>query len=220
MSPTAPLLDWARWNGHKAQTATSSSGQPPIWERYQTFMRENPHVLAEALHLARARLAAGQKRIGAKALWEELRTSIRVKKLGSYKLNNDFTALLARDLIAAEPRLERVIELRERKTRMDQAVDETTPLRKDTTMATLLEQYLGNNTRLFVYENGGKATASIQTLSSHPMWTTREHYVTIVERSVDAGGDLKVTMRAAIVAVIEAWTEIQHKLIDIVNWIE
>lgn len=125
----APLLDWARWNGRKERTsATISSGSPPIWERYQTFIKENPHVLTEALHLARARLAAGAKRIGAKALWEELRTSIRVKKLGSYKLNNDYTALLARDLIAADPRLERVIELRERKTAIDKAVDETTQI--------------------------------------------------------------------------------------------
>jgi hypothetical protein len=128
----APLLDWARWNGRKTRrSATSTSGRPPVWERYQTFIKANPHVLEEALHLARGKLAAGAKRIGAKALWEELRTSIRVKKLGSYKLDNDFTALLARDLIAAEPRLAGVIELRERKTRIDKAVDQTTPLKDD-----------------------------------------------------------------------------------------
>ena len=127
-----PLLDWARWNGRKERaSATGSAGTPPIWERYQAFIKANPHVLTEALHLARARLAAGEKRIGAKALWEELRRSIKVKKLGSYKLNNDYTALLARDLIAADPRLERVIELRERKTRIDAAVDATTPLKDD-----------------------------------------------------------------------------------------
>lgn len=132
---TAPLFDWARWNGQSSRTpATSTTGRPPIWERYQAFVTANPHVLEEALHLARERLARGQKRIGAKALWEELRTSIKVKKLGSYALDNDYTALLARDLVRLEPRLDKVIERRERRSRTDKAADETAPLRKDDDM--------------------------------------------------------------------------------------
>lgn len=120
----APLLDWARWNGRKERTsATSESGRPPIWERYQRFMKDNPAVLEEALNLARAELAAGAKRIGAKALWERLRGRMRVKTGGKFKLDNDYTALLARDLITAEPKLAGKIELRERKTAIDKASD-------------------------------------------------------------------------------------------------
>lgn len=125
----APLLDWARWNGRKERTsATSESGRLPIWERYQRFMKDNPAVLEEALNLARAELAAGAKRIGAKALWERLRGRMRVKTGRKFKLDNDYTALLARDLITAEPKLAGKIELRERKTAIDKAVDKTTPI--------------------------------------------------------------------------------------------
>lgn len=211
----APLLDWARWNGRKERTsATSSAGTPPIWERYQAFIKANPHVLTEALHLARARLAAGEKRIGAKALWEELRRSIKVKKLGSYKLNNDYTALLARDLIAADPRLERVIELRERKTRIDAAVDATTPLKDDMSNPIFLEHDLGNGLRL-VCVNAGEpgCKATIQRISNHPGWVKRAHYVDLVTgRGENA--------RAAIVEALDAWQKIGNELVEVVNGLD
>jgi len=85
-----------------------------IEERYAAFSAEHPEVLAELLRLARARLDRGERYIGAKALWEELRRSLAVQRSGAYKLNNNFTAAYARELVAAEPRLAGVIRMRRR----------------------------------------------------------------------------------------------------------
>ena len=89
--------------------------RPSIEERFAAFDKANPHVLREMLALARGKLSTGSNRVGAKALWEELRESIRVKKLGTWKLDNSLTANYARKLIELEPALAGVIELRRRK---------------------------------------------------------------------------------------------------------
>jgi hypothetical protein len=88
-----------------------------IGQRWEDFLLANPHVMDEMLRLARARLSRGATRIGAKALWEELRESLRVQKLGDWKLDNSLTALASRRLIELEPKLEGVIELRKRKAK-------------------------------------------------------------------------------------------------------
>jgi hypothetical protein len=86
-------------------------------QRFEAFHTTNPHVFVEMLRLARERLDAGATRIGCKALWEQLRESIRVRKLGDYHLDNSLTALYARELLVAEPRLVGVIETRKRKAK-------------------------------------------------------------------------------------------------------
>lgn len=97
-----------------------------INQRFAEFHQANPHVLSELLRLATARLERGERRIGVKALWEELRESL-IKladddldrshhgQYDSFKLNNDFTAIYARKLVELEKRLEGVIEMRRRK---------------------------------------------------------------------------------------------------------
>lgn len=94
--------------------------RPSIDQRFAEFWRDNPHVWDELKRLAFERLASGSKRIGVKALWEELRASlIKIEAgglgAGDYKLNNDFTALYARKLIQNHPELAAVIEVRKRK---------------------------------------------------------------------------------------------------------
>jgi hypothetical protein len=89
--------------------------RPTLEARFELFNRENPHVLDQMLALARIKLSVGAKRIGVKALWEELRDYIRVHKLGEYKLDNSLTSLYARKLIEIEPALAGVIETRQRK---------------------------------------------------------------------------------------------------------
>lgn len=90
-----------------------------IEQRFEAFSAENPHVMQALLRLARARLGAGERRIAVKALWEELRKDLDVahdgRASGAYKLNNDFTAMAARELVRIEPALADVIELRKRK---------------------------------------------------------------------------------------------------------
>lgn len=104
-TPTAP--------GNGADNKRSS-----IDDRFEMFCAANPHVFAELLRLARARLDRGETFISAKALWEELRVSLAKIEDGAYskyKLNNSYTALYARALIAAEPKLAGVIKTRTRK---------------------------------------------------------------------------------------------------------
>lgn len=103
--------------GHSGQLAVPARERPTIEARFELFHAENPHVLVEMMKLARIALTLGQKRVGAKALWEELRTHIRVNKLGNYKLDNSLTALYARKLIELEPALASVIETRQRKAK-------------------------------------------------------------------------------------------------------
>lgn len=90
--------------------------RPSIDERWAEFHAANPHVFAELLRLARARLARGEGRIGVKALWEELRSWLSVTGQDVYKLNNDYTSLYARALIERDPALASLIEVRRRKT--------------------------------------------------------------------------------------------------------
>lgn len=89
--------------------------RPSIDQRWAEFHAANPHVLDELLRLARARLDRGEKRIGLKALWEELRSWLQVTGTDAYKLDNGYTALYARTLIRVDPRLADLIETRKRK---------------------------------------------------------------------------------------------------------
>ncbi len=103
--------------GHNKRTCPDHPDEtkPSIDQRFADFCQANPHVLAEMMRMAREKLAAGENRIGVKALWEELRSWLKVTGKGDYKLNNDFTAPAARKLIEMEPKLAGVIELRKRK---------------------------------------------------------------------------------------------------------
>jgi hypothetical protein len=89
--------------------------RPTIEQRFASFHAVNPHVMAEMLRLARCHLDNGATRIGAKQLWEELRLSIRVRKLGEWRLDNSLVSLYSRALLEMEPRLVGVIETRKRK---------------------------------------------------------------------------------------------------------
>jgi len=100
-----------------ARPRPATGKRPSITERWEEFHAANPHVMDQLMVIALARLERGAKRVGVKALWEECRENLRVKKLGEYRLNNDFTALYARRMIELEPRLEGVIELRKRKAK-------------------------------------------------------------------------------------------------------
>ena len=98
-----------------ADRAKAPEPELTIDQRFEAFHAENPHVLDEMLKLARKELAKGTRRIGAKALWEDLRSWL--KTTGQpYKLNNSYTALYARKLVEIEPALDGVIEFRRRKS--------------------------------------------------------------------------------------------------------
>lgn len=86
-----------------------------IAERWAEFHQRNPHVYAALETLALRKRASGES-FGVKALWEECRYELqRISAVGAYKLNNDFTALYARELIRLHPSLATVLEVRKRK---------------------------------------------------------------------------------------------------------
>lgn len=107
------LLAWQP--AERVSVRREDRGRPSIEERFRAFHAANPHVLEEMLRLAREHLERGAKRIGCKALWEQLRESLRVRRVGEHKLDNSLTALYARALLEAEPRLVGVIEVRRRR---------------------------------------------------------------------------------------------------------
>ncbi len=103
--------------GRRGHNATSGKC-PDIDAQWAEFHHANPHVMNALLRLARARLDRGERRIGVKALWEELRSELAVSRPeGAFKLNNNYTAVYARKLIELEPRLATVIETRTRKAK-------------------------------------------------------------------------------------------------------
>lgn len=79
-------------------------------ELFARFLAEHLEVCERALDLARRKLAAGGKRLGVAALWEEMRGKVGVA------LNNSCRAPLARWLVAREPKLAELIEMRVRAT--------------------------------------------------------------------------------------------------------
>lgn len=118
-----PTTEMKRQEKHAAKIAA----RPSIDQRFAEFWLANPHVWDELKKIALARLASGSKRVGVKALWEELRTKLAKRELAydgfgipretaaAFKLDNSFTALYARKLIERHPELAAVIEVRKRK---------------------------------------------------------------------------------------------------------
>lgn len=85
-----------------------------VEEKFSKFIADNPGLMQEMLRLARVRLDRGDTFISVKALWEELRVSMRTKHGDDYALNNNYTALAARALLELEPRLHGVMHTRKR----------------------------------------------------------------------------------------------------------
>jgi hypothetical protein len=91
--------------------ATRTSGRT-ITEQFHAFDARHPHVDRALERMAARRLAAGATRISLKDLFEDLRRQL---PYGVPGLNNNFTTLYARQLIAAHPHWASAFELRRRR---------------------------------------------------------------------------------------------------------
>lgn len=81
-------------------------------QRWESFHKINPQVYA-AIERQALRLAAqGERRIGVKAIVEDLRRGRLATKGDDWRINNSWPAFYARLLVANHPELERVIEMR------------------------------------------------------------------------------------------------------------
>lgn len=86
-------------------------------ERWEQIKSLNPWIVDAFLSMAHEARDAGMTRLGVKWLTEVYRWR-RLTNRGvgdSYKWNNNHTAYLARDLIAADPTLAGMIETRDKK---------------------------------------------------------------------------------------------------------
>ncbi|MDX3526324.1 hypothetical protein P1P75_07700 [Streptomyces sp. ID05-39B] len=86
---------------------------PTITEQFRAFDAQYPWIYRSLERLVEERLAAGAKRVGMKALFEALRWR---QPAGVKGLNNNYTALYARRLLAAHPEWASVIEVRRRRS--------------------------------------------------------------------------------------------------------
>jgi hypothetical protein len=83
--------------------------------RFARWAKDNPDVLAEFERRALALHRAGQRRIGVKQVAEVIRYYAAVERRGErYKVNNSYTACIARWLIFRHPELADAIETRRR----------------------------------------------------------------------------------------------------------
>ena len=80
------------------------SPEATLAERFAEFHRSNPHVADALERLAEQWLAAGNSKVGMKALIERLRWESGIQTDGSaYRLNNSWPAFYSRLLIARRP---------------------------------------------------------------------------------------------------------------------
>jgi hypothetical protein len=93
---------------------------PTLQERFEAFHAQNPHIYQALVELARDAKAQGHTRVGGKALWERLRWRGAECHGRAYRLNNSFVAPLVRRIVANEPDLADLFELRARRRRRSQ----------------------------------------------------------------------------------------------------
>ncbi len=92
--------------------------QPPmirgatLAERFEAFHRLNPHVYAAIERQALRLVAQGERRIGVKAIAEDLRRGRLATTGDDWRINNSWPAFYARMLIAKHPQLDGIIEMR------------------------------------------------------------------------------------------------------------
>ncbi|MFH9071417.1 hypothetical protein [Streptomyces alboflavus] len=96
-----------------ARPSSRAGARPTITEQFLAFDAEHPYVYRALERLTVERLAAGATRIGLKELFEALRWRL---PQGLRGLNNNYTALYARQLVADHPEWASVFELRRRRT--------------------------------------------------------------------------------------------------------
>lgn len=84
-----------------------------IDRQFREFHAANPHVYQKLREIALFVRARGHRRFGVKALFERLRWISLFETTGDpYRLNNNYTAYYARLLMAREPALAGLFELR------------------------------------------------------------------------------------------------------------
>lgn len=89
--------------------------ETPIDARFDAWRRQNPDIVEHVTRLALAAARRGVKRLSMKSLFESARAShLEAAGTGTWKLDNTYTAPLARYLMEQYPELVGKFELRRR----------------------------------------------------------------------------------------------------------
>ncbi|MEV0259403.1 hypothetical protein AB0H82_34765 [Streptomyces sp. NPDC050732] len=96
-----------------ARPSSRARSRPTITDQFLAFDAAHPYVYRALEKLTAERFTAGATRIGLKDLFEDLRWRLPQGLLG---LNNNYSALYARKLIADHPEWASIFELRRRRT--------------------------------------------------------------------------------------------------------
>jgi len=80
--------------------------------KFDIYMVQNPGLYPMFEKFAFELINAGHKRLGAKMIFERMRWQTMITTKGEYKLNNNYTAELARFFMERNPRYEGIFETR------------------------------------------------------------------------------------------------------------
>jgi len=89
------------------------SDKPSIEERFLDFHARNPEVYMHLVRLAREAKERGRTKLGIKQIWEVCRWFVHLETGSDPKLCNDYHARYSRLIMAQEPDLDGMFELRE-----------------------------------------------------------------------------------------------------------
>lgn len=114
------LESWAERhhpNGHSVYDDAPEVDRRSLKTKFEEFDRNNPHVYAELVKLAKRARARGVERLGIKMLYERLRWELQVETYhpgaDKFRLNNNYHALYARKMMDEYPELRDLFETRE-----------------------------------------------------------------------------------------------------------
>jgi len=94
-------------------TKVEGLSKMPTREAYAAFNKANPWVVRELEKIAWEMIKHGRKKIGMRAVIEIFRWETRRHTISKdFKINNNFCALYARDILARNPHWGQVFELR------------------------------------------------------------------------------------------------------------
>src|ERR1039458_3585900 len=89
----------------------------PLDERFALWVQLNPTLVERITRLALAQAARGARRLSTKSLFEQVRASAVVAgPPADWKLDNSFTAPMARLLVQRHPELDGLFEFRVRRS--------------------------------------------------------------------------------------------------------
>ena len=87
-----------------------------IQEQFEKFHYANPHIYIRLVSMANQAKRAGRRKIGMQMLFEVMRWNSIVQTEGDeFKLNNNYCAHYARKIMAENPHLDGIFEVREQR---------------------------------------------------------------------------------------------------------